>query len=193
MPRNLARCAGALALSILGGCLFKADYDAGGFTCTDGVCPSGFTCTADRRCVRTAGGDAGPDGDAGDARIEALTCADPGAFPATGGTRSGTTVGRASEMSAQCAGAVMNGPDAVFRIALAGASQVLLVDVTGGRKAYVLSACTETPATPACLGNMRALAGQPISLTLAAGTYVVVVDDDLAAAASAFALTLTVN
>src|SRR5204863_203128 len=81
-----------------------------------------------------------------------------------------------SEISSQCGGTIMNGPDAVFRITLAAASQMLLVEITGGRKAYVLSACTETPATPPCIGSARAAMGLPISLTLAAGTYFIVGD-----------------
>ena len=189
MPRNLARCAGALALAVLGGCLFRADYDAGGFTCTDGVCPSGFACV-DQRCVRS--GDGGPGDAMADARQEALTCADPGVFPGTGGSRSGTTVGRNSTISSQCGGTIMNGPDAVFRIVLPAAG-TLLVDVTGGRKAYVLSACTQTPATPMCLTNTRAAMGSPISLALAAGTYFVIVDDEIPTSTSAFTLTLTPN
>lgn len=189
MPRNLARCAGALAAAaVLGGCLFKADYDAGGFTCTDGVCPAGFACVG-QRCVRP--GDGGP-GDGPDARPEALTCADPGIFAATGGTRPGTTAGRTSEISSQCGGSIMNGPDAVFRIALP-APTTLLVSIDGGRKAYVLSACTPQPATPMCVNNMRAAMGSPISLALAAGTYFVIVDDEIATAASSFQLTLTPN
>lgn len=192
MPRNLARCAVALA-SVLGGggCLFKADYGGGGFTCTDGVCPSGFACAADQRCVRS--GDGGPGGDAmTDARQEALTCADPGVFAPTGGTRTGTTVGRGSTISSMCGGTIMNGPDAVFRIVLP-AGKTLIVGIDGGREAYVLSACTLTPATPACLGNMRATAGSPISLTPAAGTYFIIVDDTIPTAMSGYTLTLTVD
>lgn len=190
MPRNLAVCAGALALGILGGCLFKADYDAGGFTCTDGVCPAGFVCT-DQRCVRS--GDGGTGGDAmGDGRQEALTCADPGVFAAGGGARTGTTAGRTSEISALCFGSVMNGRDAVFRIALPTA-RTLLVSIDGGRKAYALATCTRAPATPMCIDNVRAAMGSPISLPLPAGTYFVIVDDENAAVESAFTLTLTVN
>lgn len=184
MPCSLAVC----AVILLGGCFFDADYR--GVACGDGRCPSGLSCSASHVCVA---GDAGTGvDDAPDARLAALTCADPGVIASTGGTAAGTTIGRSPTVSSMCGGFVMNGKDAVYRIDLA-AGKTLLVDVAGGRKAYVLAACTVAPATPVCLGNALATAGNPLSVMPAAGASFIVVDDENPANASTYMLTLTVN
>jgi hypothetical protein len=190
MPWILRVC----AVIFVGGCWFNADYGGGNLACSDGKCPSGLVCHADRRCGAPidAAADDAADASLIDARLEALTCADPGLFAATGGTRSGTTVLRTSMMSSLCGGSVMNGPDAVFKIVLPAASS-LRVDITGGRKAYVIGTCVPSPSTPACIGNSRAAAGSPLTLAPVGGPAFVVVDDENAAASSTFALTLTVN
>ncbi|MEO8702691.1 MAG: hypothetical protein ABI867_21785 [Kofleriaceae bacterium] len=168
------------ATILVGGCSFEADYTGGALACTDGRCPSGLVCTANA-CV--AGGDAGGP----DAAMAALTCADPGVFTASGSVE-GTTAGRGSTVSAQCGGFVMNGKDAVYSIPIA-AGEDLLVAITGARKAYVIESC---PATM-CLGNAFASAGNPISVSPAAGTAFVIVDDENPSVAGAFTLTLTRN
>jgi hypothetical protein len=186
MPRPVAICA---ATFLLGGCFFSADYV--GASCRDGICPAGLTCAANV-CVAGDPGDAGSADalDALDARLAALTCADPGIVAAAGGQELGTTVGRGSTVSSMCGGFVMNGKDAVYTITLAAGDQ-LLVDIAGGRKAYVIATCV-SPA-PACLGNMFATAGNPISVTPAAGASFIIVDDENPANESTYTLTLTVN
>jgi len=84
----------------------------------------------------------------------------------------------------------------LYKVA-AGAGQHVMASVTGSSypaKAYVLSACTPSPATPACLGGSYASEGVPISVsTTTAGDYFVVVDCDLAAESGAYTLTVTVG
>jgi hypothetical protein len=179
MPRSLAICVTIL----VGGCAFETDY--AGVACSDGVCPSGLACVAGTCAVPDAG-DAGP-GDAPDARMAALVCADPGVLAGSGAV-TGTTVGRSSTVAAQCGGFVMNGKDAVYRIAVAAGAS-LLVDIAGGRKAYVIATC---PATT-CVGNMVASAGNPIAVAPAAGPAFVIVDDENPALESTYTLTVTVN
>lgn len=62
----------AAAAALLGGCLLDIDYDNTRFSCSDGVCPDGFSCL-EGTCVAAsagqdggAGGDADPMADAGD-------------------------------------------------------------------------------------------------------------------------------
>jgi hypothetical protein len=188
MPRSLPIC----VLIFVGGCFFEADYNDGGvLPCGDGRCPSGLTCNASDICVAAI--DAGLDADADaaiDAREVALTCADPGEIPSAGGTVMGTTVDRNAVVSPLCGGFVMNGREAVYRITLAAGDQ-LLVSIMGDRKAYVIAQCVN-PA-PACLGNMFATQGSPISVTPAAGESFVIVDDENPAFASEYTLTLGVN
>ena len=186
MPCSLAVC----AVILLGGCFFEADYR--GVACNDGVCPSGLTCRANA-CVPGDAGlvDAAPDAPP-DARLAALTCADPGIIPSGGGSATGTTVGRSNTVSSSCGGFVMNGKDAVYRIDLA-AGKTLLVGVAGGRKAYVLASCVVAPATPVCVGNALATMGNPLSVMPAAGPSFIVVDDESPTNASTYMLTLTVN
>ena len=186
MPRKLLLC-----VAVLGGCWFDADYGGGHYTCSDGVCPSGLTCKA-AVCVAAGTADAAlPDGPAAiDARIAAATCADPMPFPAIGGTLSGSTTGRANTVTASCAGFVMNGKDAVYRIDTA-AGDHLLIALTGALQAYAIAPCTPTPGTPACLGNVVATAGNPIDVTTAGGAQFIVVDDANPATDGAFTLTIT--
>ena len=183
----------SLACAVLvAACGFDANYAGGHYTCSDGVCPTGLSCVAGA-CVM-AGGDGPTEQPAIDAREPALTCADPGMLP---GSVTGDTGIRSNMnlMTASCGGAVMNGKDAVYKVA-AAASQHIMVMVTGNfpAKAYVLSACTPAPATPTCLGGSYASDGSPISVaTTTAGDYVVVVDCDLAADSGAYSLTVSVG
>ncbi len=168
MPRNLLLCA-----VVLGGCWFDADY-GGHYTCSDGVCPSGLTCVADRCVAPTAIDAAVPDARAIDARIAAATCADPMPL-AVGATLSGSTTGRGNTVTASCAGFVMNGNDAVYRVD-SSAGEQLLVTLTGALQAYAIAPCDPSPATPACLGNAVATAGNPIAVTATGPTFVVIDD-----------------
>lgn len=171
--------------TLLAGCIFDASYDGGRFTCSDNVCPGTLACREGVCVPRDAGNPVD------DARQAALTCADPGTLPGAGGTVSGTTVDRVATVSAMCGGFIMNGADAVYRIDLAAGAQ-LLVDIAGGRKAYVLAACMPSPATPACLTNTLATAGNPLAVSPAGGPSFVVVDDE-SPATSSYTLTVTVN
>jgi hypothetical protein len=182
MPRFLVAL-----IVILGACSFDARYSEG-VPCTDKKCPSGLVCHLER-CVSMIPVDMMIDVPPPEGPPPALTCLDPGVFPATGGTVMATTVGATSKMSSLCAGLVHNGPDRVYRIMMNG--QQLRVSIANGRKAYVIASCVESP-TPACLGNVRATDGNPIVVTPAVGPAFVVVDDELAAAMSTFTLTLTV-
>lgn len=191
MPWNVALC--VLALT---GCVFSADYGGGTYRCSDGACPSGLVCSSDGRCVAPTAidappGDVSPDVPMIDARLAALTCADPGPIAAAGGTENGTTAGRSSTISASCGGFVMNGADAVYRLTVAAAGDSYLVGITGV-KAYVITPCSPTPATPVCLGNMFASPGNPISVSAAAaGPHFIVVDHESPATTAAYTLAVT--
>lgn len=176
-------------LALLGGCFFEADY-RGTYSCTDGRCPSGLTCVANS-CVAEVPVDAPPDSPEvpPDTRMPALTCADPGVL-AGGETAMGDTTGKPTQLSSMCGGFVMNGREAVYRIAIT-AGQDLLVSITGARKAYVIATCS-VPA-PACLGNTLAVEGNPLSVTPATGDAFVIVDDENPANAGPYTLTLTTN
>jgi hypothetical protein len=188
-----------LGIVFVGACFFDADYGSGGFKCSDGHCPSGLVCDMDaNRCVTHL--DGGPDDvmDATDAPPDvpidtmpaALTCADPGVIAMTGGTAMGTTVGRTSTISATCNGSVMNGNDAVYRV-MAAAGDQYLVSITGV-KAYVIIPCSISPATPTCVGNVAASAGNPIQFTAAvAGQHYIVVDHENPATSAMYTLTVT--
>jgi hypothetical protein len=180
-------------LALVGGCSFDADYGGGVYTCSDGACPSGLVCDrANNRCVASLPPDDAPAGGDGgiDARVPALTCVDPGLLGPTGGTASGTTVGRTSTVAAMCGGFVMTGADAVYRFT-PGAGEQFLIEITGV-DAYVIAPCSASPATPTCLGNAFARPGNPISITTAfAGEHFVVVDHDNAATTAAYTLTVT--
>lgn len=190
MPWNVALC-----VLVFAGCVFSADYGGGRYRCSDGSCPDGLVCTADEHCVAPTAidastSDAAPDAMI-DARLAALTCADPGVIPVTGGAEPGTTVGRSSSISASCGGFVMNGADAVYRLTVATAGDMYLIGITGV-KAYVITPCSTTPATPACLGNAFAAAGNPISITTtAAGPHYIVVDHESPATTAAYTLSVT--
>lgn len=186
---------------VFGACFFDADYAGGRIACSDGKCPSGLTCAGGvcegpRRDAAPGDADGdGSTGDATDARIAALTCVDPGLVATTGGTAMGTTASRSSLVSASCDGFVMNGPDAVYRIdAAAGAQLLVSISASYAAYAYVLAPCSATPATPTCLTNMAASAGDPISVTTTfAGQHFIVVDNPNPALSGDFTLTVTVN
>ncbi len=192
MPWNVALC-----VLVMAGCVFSADYGGGRYRCSDGVCPDGLVCTTDQRCVAspaidapTSDGDAMPDAVV-DARLAALTCADPGLVPAAGGSDMGTTAGRSSTISASCGGFIMNGNDAVYRLTVASAGDMYLIGITGV-KAYVIAPCSTTPATPVCVGNSFATAGNPIAITAtSAGQHYIVVDHESPATSGAYTLTVT--
>ena len=159
MPRNGRHRLGVLAIAFgLGSCVFDASYQAGQTTCNDGRCPSGMVCDALHVCV-APGHDAAIDAAAVvvDApHVAALTCDDPGEL-ASGVGVMGTTAGRSDTVSASCDGSIMNGPDAIFAIAIT-AAQSLHVSVagSGALDAYVLASCELVPATPACVGDVYA-------------------------------------
>lgn len=191
----------ALVLACLvGGCFFDADYSGTIHCGSDGKCPSGLACGADRVC-RGPGTDAAvADADAPsdampDGNQPLLTCVVPGALPSTGGTAMGSTVSRTSMISAQCNGSVMNGADAVYMLDVAAGKQ-LVVDIstnTGGYQvaAYVIRPCS---AVPSCLTNMYAIKGAPISVTTAtAGMHYVIVDAVNPATTGDYTLSVTVN
>jgi len=184
----MPRIAGLCAL-LVGACSFDAPYGGGHYTCSDGVCPAGYTCSPAKQCVQGGTNDAAIDG-----RPAALTCSDPGPFPATGGMTSGTTASRSNTVSASCGGAVMNGPDAVYRIQLAGAKQ-LTVSLTASyaASAYVIAPCQLAPATPACQSDTAAAAGSPLVVSLGAGTYFIVLDGVNAAIGGTYTLTVAVQ
>jgi hypothetical protein len=177
----------AFAMILLGGCFFEADY-RGTYSCTDGQCPSGLVCVSNM-CVTEAPADASdaPVDVPPDTRMPALTCADPGVL-ASGVAQTGDTTGKPMSLSSMCGGFVMNGHEAVYKIAVT-AGDSLLVAITGARKAYVIATCT-TPA-PACLGNDFATDGDPISVTPATGDAFVIVDDENPANAGTYGLTVT--
>lgn len=162
---------GVVVVALFSGCSFAADYGGGTYTCSDGKCPSGLSCVAEV-CVDPTMIDAPVDLPIDEA-VHALTCADPGAI-ALGGSESGTTTGKPSNLGSMCGGFVMNGKEAVYKIELTGSAVV--VGVTGQRKAYVIAQCV-VPA-PACLGNAFATEGNPISVTPAVGASFIVVDDE---------------
>jgi hypothetical protein len=193
MPRIVLACVPFL----VGACLFKANYEGGDLACSDGRCPAGLACHADGRCgppIDAAARDATDASDASiDARVEALTCADPGIIAGTGGMKTGTTAGRTSRMSASCGGFVNNGPDAVHRITLPAGTMVT-VAITGTLKAYVIAGCVEQPSTPVCYGNARATSSVPLTISPAAGDSFIVVDEENpGASGAAYTLTVTVN
>lgn len=184
MPRFL------LVLTIfVGGCAFDARY-AEGVACSDGKCPSGLTCHMER-CVSMIPIDMAMNEMPPEGPPAALNCADPGALT-SGVAVTGTTAGGTSKMSSSCGGFVNNGPDRVYRITMNGTNQLQVHIDSGGRKAYVLAGCIESPTTPACLGNTRASLGSPILVTPAAGPAFVVVDDETAGLSGPYTLRVQV-
>jgi hypothetical protein len=192
MPRILALCA-----LVVGGCVFKADYE-GELACSDGKCPAGLMCNLGRNLCLVPDAatpmDAPDAPDAPDASPPqtALNCAEPGILAATGGMAMNTTAGRGSRMSSSCGGFVNNGPDATYKITLpAGKMLTVAVDAL---KAYVVASCVPAPSTPACLGAVRATPGNPITVSPAAGPSFIVVDEENPGATGGpFRLTVTVN
>jgi hypothetical protein len=192
MPRIAALLVVGFAAGV-GACVFDADYTKAHVTCSDGKCPSGLACVANACVV--------PHQDAAvdtlvDAPPAALTCSDPGPFPASGGMTSGTTAGRANTVSSSCNGTVMTGTDAVYRIDLAaGAHATFTVTAASFPIAiYALAPCTLAPATPTCIDNSYATSGAPTTITAAsAGTYFIVVDGTNAGLSGTYTFGIAVN
>ena len=182
----------ALALLLLSGCFFNADYGGGHYTCSDGVCPTGLSCVQGE-CMSEVPKDAMIDTPVvfNDAPPRAATCSDPQLFPPTGGMTGGTTMGRSNTVSSMCAGSNQLGPDAVYKIE--ATTGPVLVTVTGSFAvtAYALTSCMQTPATPACVSNMTAVPGNPLSIP--SGTYWIVVDSANSAASGTYTLKLEVQ
>ncbi len=170
-------------------CSFNSDDRGGHFLCSDGVCPSGEHCVAGA-CTTATTSDA-PELDG--MSIAALTCADPGMLAAD--TGAGSTVGRTSRVSAACSSEIMNGPDAVYRVAVA-AGDHLHISITGDYAvaAYALAPCDAAPATPTCEGELAAFAGAPIvAIAPSTGDQFVVVDSVLPLGGGTYTLTVTVD
>ncbi len=187
MPRNAWLCAPIL----VGACSFDAVYTGGHYSCSDGKCPSGYTCSASKQCVLPDAGSGSVDAPV-DSRQAALTCSDPGVFGSTGGSASGTTAGRSNTVTASCGGFVMNGPDAVYRFDAALGAQVMVsIEASYAANAYVITPCTVAPGTPACTSNAYASPGNPLAFSApATTTYFLVVDDGNAALSGTYTVTL---
>jgi len=109
--------------------------------------------------------------------------------------RTGSTLGRTSHVAGLCGGAIMNGPDAVFRVAVP-AGTPLHVSIAGDYAvaAYVLAPCVIAPSTPACEGNAFAAPVAPITVTpLVTGDQFVIVDAIAPLAAGNYTLTVAVG
>ncbi|MEO6773845.1 MAG: hypothetical protein ABI467_12660 [Kofleriaceae bacterium] len=197
MPRFVVVVVVLVVVGVFNGCWFSADYRSGNVACHDGACPSGLSCVADV-CVASAGD--GPGSAARDARVAdagldapaqvALTCTDPGSFVADN-TVTGTTAGQANLLSTSCGGAVMNGNDAVYKVAGTMGQQLVL---TPHSTAYPVAAYLIAPCTPGfatCLSNVYATDSTPATITLAStGDFFVVVDGINAGLSGAYTLTL---
>ncbi|HEX4452563.1 MAG TPA: hypothetical protein VH143_16915 [Kofleriaceae bacterium] len=187
MPRNVAY----VVVAIASGCVFDAAYKSGQTTCSDGVCPSGLVCSAAQHCVTPGqGSDAGTTIDAmHDAHVAALTCADPGELTSSIAVMD-STVDRSNTVDPMCGGGFMNGPDAVYAIAI-DATQSLNVALTGSAElaAYVVATCSAL----SCIGSAYA-STSPIDVSPgSAGTYFVVVDSTLANGSGTYTLTVKVD
>jgi hypothetical protein len=170
------------ACVVLAACGFDASYTGGTYLCSDGVCPTGQMCVVGVCRPDDAAG-SGIDASHVDGPVDgpnaALTCTGPGTL--SNGSASGSTVGRASMVSALCGGVVQNGGDAVYALEVAAGSAIH-VAIAGDYAvdAYLLQPCDATPATPSCEANMLATPGAPIVVTPpAAGLQYVVVDSEL--------------
>jgi hypothetical protein len=199
MPRFPSIRAGIFSVGFLiSGCWFDASYKSGQVTCSDGICPSGLVCT---NAVCVAPGDASTHPDAkidappdAPMQMAALTCADPGTFIADN-TVTGTTAGRTNTISASCGGTVMNGPDAVYKIAGTFGQMLTLTPHSSAYPitAYVIAPCT-TSGVPACLDNTYATDTVPVTLTIPATTdYFIIVDGGNAALSGAYSLTIAIH
>jgi hypothetical protein len=187
MPRFLVA---VLAVSS-SGCFFDAKYREG-VPCGDGMsCPSGLTCHLDQ-CVSMIPIDMSSEMLPEGLPPANLVCSDPGIFPVTGGTTSGTTVDAPANMSSMCDGSNNLGPDRVYQITMNGTNMLRVHIDAGARKAYVLTSCVESPSTPACLGSARAELGNPLTVKPAAGKAFIVIDDELAGATGPYTLRLEV-
>jgi len=202
MPRFVLTRAGIFGVGFLiSGCWFDANYKSGQVTCDDGHCPSGLYCQDDRVCVSNPVfedahvrlTDAAPDApDA--AMIAALTCADPGTFIADD-TVTGTTAGRTNTVSALCNGTVMNGPDAVYKIAGSVGQMLTLTPHSSAYPiaAYAIAPCT-TSGVPSCTGNVYATDTTPVTITIPATTdYFILVDGGNAALSGDYSLTIALH
>ncbi|MEP6866255.1 MAG: hypothetical protein ABJE66_36890 [Deltaproteobacteria bacterium] len=201
MPRFAALVVvGFFNVIVVGGCWFSADYRSGNVACHDGNCPPGLTCVA-QLCVAATGDGAGSN--VHDARLvdalpdtfemAALTCADPGTFVADD-TVTGTTTGRTNTISASCNGTVMNGKDAVYKIAGTIGQQVTLTPHSSAYPvaAYLIAPCT--PGFPTCISNVFASDTTPATITLGStGDFFIVVDGINAGLSGAYSLTVTLN
>lgn len=148
------------------GCSFSADYKGGLFKCSDGVCPTGLFCFQDF-CI---------DGDGGvpDVPTAELNCSSPGIVS---DMASDTTVGRMNNVTGMCAGTIQNGPDAVYLVDVAaGGHLTLTVDGSYPVDAYVISPCREVPETPACIDDVMATPGNPVTVNIvqSGGAFIVV-------------------
>jgi hypothetical protein len=199
MPRFVLTRAGIFGVGFLiSGCWFDANYQSGQVTCEDGSCPTGLLC-ANNVCVTTATIEAGIVRDAAldapDAPVAAaLTCTDPGTFIADA-TVTGTTVGRTNTVSALCNGTVMNGRDAVYKIAGTIGQMLTLTPHSSAYPitAYVIAPCT-TSGVPSCIGNVYATDTAPVTVALPATTdYFILVDGGNAALSGAYSLTIALH
>jgi hypothetical protein len=201
MPRFVLTRAGIFGVGFLiSGCWFDANYKSGQVACDDGDCPSGLFC-ANSVCVANpplGDGhvkliDAGAD--APDATIPAaLTCTDPGTFVADD-TVTGTTADRTNTVSALCNGTVMNGHDAVYKIAGTVGQMLTLTPHSSAYPitAYAIAPCT-TSGVPSCTGNVYATDTAPVTVAIPATTdYFIVVDGGNAALSGAYSLTIALH
>lgn len=189
-----------LIVGLSNACWFDAHYQSGQATCPDGDCPTGLVCNADHVCVTTPGGDgSGGVHDASDAPPHDstepphdLTCTDPGTFVADS-TVTGSTAGRTNEIKASCAGSVMNGTDAIYKINATVGQHVILTPHSSAFAvtAYLISPCAEFAS---CIGNVYATDTTPQAIAIPASTdYFIVVDSNLAAEAGAYSLAIAIQ
>lgn len=183
-----------LCLGLVGACRFDADYSGATLRCSDDNCPSDLECRVvdDVPLCLEKRMDAAIDTpmtmDTPDARVPAMSCADPHVFATNGGSHMNTTMGRTSKIGAQCVSVVMNGPDAVHRINPGGGRTMLItIDATWQATAYLISPCPSSP----CLQTMYAIPGNPISVTAIAGDNFVVVDSVSPTSSGDYTLTIT--
>ena len=186
-----------LASALLAGCAFRGDYAGGTYRCSDGKCPRGLLCNAAKLCVAPGDAGAGSDAARGDAHMAALTCADPGLLPAAGGTVNGSTATHANNVTGMCGGSVLNGFDAVYRIATTASADHVHVTIAGSggfpAVAYLIAPCQAKPNVPACEGNMLATSTTAIDLTPFVGDHFVVVDAVSPTDSGAYTLTVSVG
>jgi hypothetical protein len=133
--------------------------------------------------------------DAPDALVPAaLTCTDPGTFIADD-TVTGTTMGRMNTVSALCNGIVMNGPDAVYKIAGTVGQMLTLTPHSSAYPitAYAIAPCA-TSGVPACTGSVYATDTTPVTIAIPAmADYFIIVDGGNAALSGAYSLTIALH